>query len=251
MTIRKTATKQNSSPFLANFGSTVLALFLIVAFLIYLLPVLSQVAFKKQFSKITGLPVALGDVRFELTQPEFVIHRVQFFNPANFPDGLLAAIGEVKVRYSPPPPFGPWFNLKRVEINFKDFRLMRNEQGRLNLPQIAVPSQNKNSIDELVLNLENVTFTDLSAGRPAQQTFDLALKNAVYRNIKGMPGILEILNWEILKRTGVEEKIAVIKPIVESPAAGQTAPVPVASQRPATGSAQSEPSPGPSAPKAG
>jgi hypothetical protein len=76
------------------------------------------------------------------------------------------------------------------------------------------------TIEELILNLDSVTYTDLTGEQPVhQKTFDLGLKDATYRNVKGVAGIIEIINWEILKRTGISAALATIPatPQIQAP----------------------------------
>ncbi len=249
----KSITKKKSSP-LSNGATTLIALFLLGCFLVFLLPVVVEAVFQSQLSKATTLPVEIGKVHFSLRRPQFSIQEIQILNPSGFPAGPLAQVGEVRARYSPSPKFVGGFELKKVEIDFKDFRLIRNETGKLNLPSLA-PAENRNLINEVILNLGPVTYTDLSSGQPAQETFDLALSHAIYRNVKGISGILEILKWEILKRTGVEESappaLPQIKPIGELPAETQSVSEAVPSAPGAADSKSSSPSLDPSAPAAG
>lgn len=250
----KTTTKQKSSRGLGNTVTAIVALFLLGCFLVFLLPVFVESVFEGQLSKAAGLPVQIGNVHFSLTRPQFSVQAVEVLNPAGFPAGPLAQVSQARVRYAPSPKFVGGVELKQMQIDFKEFRLLRNETGALNLPS---PSATMGGpvIGEVTLNLASVTYTNLSGGQPTQQTFELGLTNALYRNVKGIPGILEILNWEILKRTGLEEKmpsgVPEIKPIAGLPTENQIssegAPSPPA---PASSSA-SEPSPAPSAPTAG
>jgi len=243
--MRKAPANQKSSSLLGSLGTAFIAFLLIGAFVIFLLPVMVQAVLEGQLSKATGLPVEIERVDFDFTQLEFVVKGVQFSNPADFPAAPLAQIRELKLSYAPSPAFLGWMALKRTEVDFREFRLVRNERGVLNLPQTGPAPKGKNTIGEVVLNLRSVTYTDLSGAQAAQERFDLKLVNAVYRNVKGVAGILEILNWEILKRTGVEEKA---KP---AQTAGQSAPEPAASVLPESGSPQPEPALAPSTEETG
>lgn len=225
--MKKTVTKKKSSsaPFVLGIGLALLAL----CSGIFLLPHAVKAFIQSSLSKTTGLPVQIGKIHLSLARSQFSIKNLQFSNAKGFPDAPLARIGKVKIHYLPPVTIGGWFELKKVEVDFEEFRLVRNEAGSLNLPAPPSLPVRGETIDELVLNLGPVTYTDLSGGQPVQQTFDVKLEKAVYRKVKGIPGILEILNWEILKRTGVEEKTTPsppeIKPLAEpQPVASEATP---------------------------
>ena len=249
----KTATaKRNFASAPSSWGALVVGLFLIVLLVVFLSPWAAQALIQNRLSKATGLPVNIGSAHFNLTRPRFWIKDLQLSNPKGFPAAPLASVGEVKARYSPVSVLLGQPHFKKVQVNFKEFRLMRSEKGILNLPTVPSAASSRATIDELELNLNSVTYTDLSTGgQPTQQTFNLGLINSVYRNVKGIPGIVEILGWEVLKRTGVPEKTAPAlpsaKPIVELRVATQTGSVPVPQAPPATSQSKSAPSPAPSA----
>jgi len=207
--------KPSGSFFALRAGLVLLALCLGI----FLFPHAVKALIQYSLSQTSGLPVEIDEIQFSLTRPRFLIKDLEFSNGKGFPASSLARIGEIEVHYLPPATIGGWFELKKVEVDFQEFRLVRNEGGSLNLPALRPLAARGETIDELVLNLGPVIYTDLSGGQPIQQTFDLELDKAVYRKVKGVPGILEILNWEILKRTGVEEGTSSppeIRPVVES-----------------------------------
>lgn len=249
--MRKAPTKQKSRGLLSNLFSAAVAVLLVAAFVFFLLPVVVQTVLERQLAKATGLPVQIENVQFSLNSPQFTVKEVVFHNPSGFPDAPLAQLRQVRVWYSPSPTFLGWMVLKRVEVDFEDFRLVRNQAGVLNLPQAGSLKKGKSTINEVTLNLKAITYTDLSGTQPAQETFDLDLTNALYRNVKGAAGVVEILSWEVLKRTGVEEKarpvLPEIKPIAESQAVVQNVPAPAASSLPESKTSGSGPSPAPSA----
>ena len=247
--------KRNFSRSSSPLGALVVGLFLLILLAVFVSPWMIQGSIQNRLSKATGLSVNIGSAHFKLTQPSFWIKDLQLLNPKGFPAAPLAQIGEVTGQYSRASFLLGQPRFKKIRITFKEFRLIRNDKGELNLPKLAVPVSGNTVINELELNLNAVTYTDLSTGQPVQQTFNLGLTNSIFRNVKGISGIVEILGWEILKRTGVPEKITPpfpnVKPIAELKAAAQTGSALAPSIPPAKGQSQSAPSPVPSAPKAG
>lgn len=246
--------KQKSSGLPSNLGGLVVGLFLIVLLGVFISPWFAQRLVQNRLSNATGLHLRIGTVHFNLTRPKFWIKDLQFYNPKGFPASPLALIEEVNAKYSPFSVLLGRPHFKKVQVNFKEFRLMRNDRGLLNLPAASSSvSGAQATIDELDINLDKVTFTDLSTGQPQQQTFNLGLVNSTYRNVKGVAGIVEILNWEVLKRTGVPEKITVptipVKPIAELRAVTQTSSTSAPPPQTLPGSAPSKSSPS-SAPSA-
>jgi len=192
--------KRSSGRFL-SFGIVII---LIGFAVVFFLPSAFVNLMAKRLSQATNLPVNIRHLDVRLSRPEFLILDLKFLNPKGFPPAELASIGEVKVQYIPPPLVLGQLDVKKIEINFKELRLIRNEAGDINLP-IRLPVQAVgDTIDELILNLNSVTYTDLSEKQAVQKTFQLGLERAVYRNVKGVAGILEIVSWEVLKRAGID-----------------------------------------------
>lgn len=230
--MKKTVTKKESSiPFLAlGVGATLLLFSLAV----FLLPPVAIALIQNYLSQTTGLSVKIRKLSLNLARSQFSIKDLEFSNSTGFPEAPFARIGKVRMHYLPPATLGGGFELKKVEVDFKEFWLVRNEAGTLNLPALRpLPAKGK-TIEELVFNLDTVAYADLSGGQPVQQTFDVKLEKATYRKVKGIPGILEILNWEILKRTGVEERTG--PPIPEIKPTPESGPVPAPAVPPASSS---------------
>lgn len=202
MTKKSTATK-SSNLFLNVLVLAALVVILAVSFF----PQTVKSILANQLTKITGLPVTIRQLDFSLSQPQFLLKDLLLKNPAGFPGAELATISKVRVEYAPSFAMLGKFNLKKVEVDFNELRLIRNEAGTINLP--ALPSTQavgEAIIEELVVDLQNLTYTDLSGKEPVQKSFEVGLDKAIYRNVKGVAGILEIVNWEVLKRTGIEAK---------------------------------------------
>ena len=202
--MKKTASLKKSSNFILNVG---IFLILLAVLAVLFFPRAAKAILTAQLTKLVGLPVTIREMDFSLTEPQFLINGLLFANPHGFPAAELAQISKVKVQYVPSFAMLGRFNLKRVEVNFKELRLVRNQKGTINLP-LKPPTQAVGDmiIDEVVLNLGPLTYTDLSGKEPVQKTFDMGLNQAIYRNVKGVAGIMEIVSWEVLKRTGLEAK---------------------------------------------
>ena len=255
LTLMKASTaKRSYSRSSSPLGALTVSLFLLVLLAVFVSPWMIQGSVQSRLSKATGLSVNIGSAHFKLTQPNFWIKDMQLLNPKGFPAAPLAQIEEATGQYSRASFLLGQPRFKKIRITFKEFRLMRNEKGELNLPKLTAPVSSNTVIGELELNLNTVTYTDLSSGQPVQQTFNLGLTNSIFRNVKGIPGIIEILGWEILKRTGVPEKVTLpvpgVKPIAELRAVFQTGSVPAPSIAPVKDQSQPAPSLAPSAPEA-
>lgn len=240
------AAKRETTPFVV----ILLVLLVIGSLTVFLLPRAVEALILGRIAKATGLEATVGEFQIGLARSEFSLKDLFLLNPPDFPSAPLAVVSEAKVQFLPPPVLGISLDVKRVEVNFSEFRLIRNEKGVLNLPASQVPEKVRDPFDEVLLNLNTVTYTDLSGGQPVQTTFNIALQNGLYRNVKGIGGIVEIVNWEVLKRTGIEEKVSAAPapppgppsvPILEpSPVPAEPAPAPEAAESPAPAVAETQ-----------
>lgn len=253
---RKTVSKKSFVPSLMIGAFVLLVLAGLAAWAV---PSVLSLAATKSLENIAGVPVEVGRFHLSITRPQFTLKELKLFNPKGFPEGEMTVLKQVRGDYPSPPIFGGISNVKNLELEFKEFRLIRNKSGLMNLPALNPFQSIKGNVDTVKITLGEVTFTDLAGDSPAQQNFDLELQKAIYRNVKGIPGVIEIVNWEILKRTGIEEGkpeeperpvLAELKPIAESLTVGQSAPEPAPAALPGSDPLQLSPSLAPSAPGA-
>ncbi len=250
---RSTVQRKSTSP-AKILGLLVLIILLLVMAAIFLLPKLAGRLIEISLAREVGVPVKVGKLDFSLTQPRFSIKELRLLNPSGFPSGEMARVREAKVTYLPPATLTSFIDLKNLELEFDEVRLLRNEKGILNLPAPTSGPGLREAIDELTLTLASVTYTNLADAEPLQETVELGLDRELYRNVKGVAGIVEIVNWEILKRAGIAEEPepapARVTPTAESPAAVQTEPEPAPEAPPESGQLQLSPSLVPSVPEA-
>lgn len=227
---RTTTRSKSESSTLVSLRISILLFILIVLLVLFFLPRSVEALVTSHLTKTVGLPLKISSFEFNPFDRYFTMGGVQFSNPEGFPDAKLAELGEVTVVYSRRQVLLGHFQIRRARLTFKEFRLVRNAQGKLNLPSVSSIIPEDAAIEELILNLDSVTYTDLTGEQPVQKTFDLGLKDATYRSVKGVAGIIEIINWEILKRTGIDKETPSVLPVIEPAASMPQATLP--SQQP-------------------
>lgn len=215
--MKKTVAAKKSSHVIVCVGVLLISIIAIGNLALSLLPKLVGGQIAKRLSQTLNLPVKIGKSDFSLGRPDFSIQNLEIANPSGFPSAVLAQLETVKATYSRKSILLGRFDVKSVKIHFREFRLMRGKAGTLNLAKPRSVAANPDTIDEVAVNLGPVTFTDLSGEQPVQNTFDLGLKDEVYRKVKGISGIAEIIRWEVLKRTGAEEEKKPGIPILQPP----------------------------------
>lgn len=112
-----------------------------------------------------GLKVEMQKIDIGLFSPTVEITSLQVFNPEGFRDKIMADIPLIYVDYDLRSLFGRRIQLKKIKIAINEFRIIMNEQGKLNFHSLALiapaPSdapEREVRIDELYLKVGKVGY---------------------------------------------------------------------------------------------
>jgi hypothetical protein len=97
--------------------------------------------FSKVLTDAVGAPVKVGDVRLDLMGSRVSIQDLKIENPEGFTEKNLAVIPEISVAYDLPSLFKGVARLPEVILNFNQVVVEKNQQGQINLMQLAPVSQ--------------------------------------------------------------------------------------------------------------
>ena len=169
---------------------------------------------------VLGAPVKIERARVDLWTGQATFEGIRIENPANFPDGILLGIPKIFVDLDRWALFKGRFHFNTLELDCRDIRVIRAEDGRVNLFSLNIfkssPARSQGAkaagpeegpgrfqVDNLVLTIGFATFTDLSGSSPSQKSFALRVDHAVYRNVETPADIFRIISWELVKRMGL------------------------------------------------
>jgi len=177
---------------------------------------------------MTGLKLNMRSFDLDLIRGSLGMRDLKLFNPRGFlRDSTMVEMPEIFVDYQLAPLFQGNVYLEEVRIYLKQFTVVKNEAGQLNLDSLkAVQVQKKESaeskiktkpaaerarakapkmrIDVLKLRVENVVYKDYSRGgeKPFVQEFNMNL-NESYSNITNPYGVVSLIVVKVLMNTSI------------------------------------------------
>ncbi|MFH1776446.1 MAG: AsmA family protein [Candidatus Omnitrophota bacterium] len=160
--------------------------------------IIAKTAITQGVKVITGLKLDINRMNVGVINSLIDITDVKLFNPPEFKDALMIDMPEIYVEYD----LGAFLNkkvhLKEVRLNLKEFMVVKNEQGQLNIDSLravqtakakkAAPKKEVKKekpqiqIDVLLLKVGKVVYKDYARGAPKVMEFNVNIDQR-YENI--------------------------------------------------------------------
>lgn len=167
---------------------------------------------------VTGLKLTIGTFRVGIINTLVDIRNLRVLNPAGFKDKTMLDMPEIYVAYNLPAIFGGKIHLKEARIDMKEFTVVKNEKGQLNLDSLKVVQAQKAKqkpqeqaggkapdiqIDTLRLKITKVLFKDYSrGGEPRVMEFNVNI-NEEYKNITNPYTLVSLIVVKALMNTSI------------------------------------------------
>lgn len=167
---------------------------------------------------VTGLKLDIGTFKVGVLKPVVDIKNLKLFNAAGFKDRTMIDMPEIYVDYDLAAIFKNRIHLNEVRIDLKEFDVIKNEQGVLNLDSLKVVQAEKEGksptekaagkaaeiqIDSLKLRIGKVIYKDYSKGaEPDVKEFDLNL-NESYSNINNPYAVVSLIVVRAMMNTTI------------------------------------------------
>ena len=153
---------------------------------------------------VTGLPLAMEKLDLNITDTFINIENLKLSNPKGFEDDVMLEMPKIYVDYDAKALLKAKVHLEELTIYLKEFTVVKNSKGELNLDSLKTVEQSKKpepkgekkktgkapevQIDNLSLRIGKVIFKDYSkGGAPTVKEFKINLKenhkNIVSRSI--------------------------------------------------------------------
>ncbi|MDP8263339.1 MAG: AsmA family protein [Candidatus Ancaeobacter aquaticus] len=139
-------------------------------------------AVKKGVNAMTGLTLDVEKINISLMGTSLGIKELKLFNPPQFKERLMMDMPEIYVDLYLEALLKKKIHVESIRLNLKEFIVVKNEKGELNLDSITAvkaveekkdtPEDKKEAkmpdirIDELVLKIGKVKYIDYSKGTP-------------------------------------------------------------------------------------
>lgn len=177
----------------------ILAVILVTIFAIGLAKdAIVKASVEKGVELVTGLKLSIRSIHVGVLKTVVDIKGLRLANPPGFVDRTMADIPEIYVHYDLPAVMGGKIHLPEARLILKEFVVVRNERGELNLnalrtvqaqkegkspSQMAAGKAPEIMIDRLSLSIGKVVYKDYSrGGSPYIREFNINL-NESYTNV--------------------------------------------------------------------
>lgn len=151
--------------------------------------VVAKAAVENGVTLITGLTLSLDRMDVGLLKSAVGIRGLRLHNPSGFPDQVMVDLPEIYVHYDLGAFLGGTVHLREVRLNLREFTVVRDRNGTLNLDSLNVVKESKAAkkgaaapakkagmpeirIDALELTVGKVVYKDYTGGgAPKVQEF--------------------------------------------------------------------------------
>ena len=171
---------------------------------------------------MTGLKLNIKSMNIGILNSLIAINGLQLFNPPGFVDELMVDLPEVYVDYDLGAFIKRKVHLEEVRLNLKEFSVIKNEKGELNLDSLRVVEEKKEEkvegeeeeekektkmpelqIDVLDLKIGKVVYKDYSKGTPPKsKEFNVNIDER-YENITDPRAFISLIIVKALQNTTI------------------------------------------------
>ena len=177
-----------------------------------------RVSIEKGVEMVTGLRLKIDKIDVGLMTTLVGIDNLKLYNPPGFEDKVMLDMPEIYVDYDLPKILTGKIHLNKVRINMKEFTVVKNANGELNLDSLKVVKEQKTEktaepakkgkapemqIDSLELKIGKVYYKDYSkGGKPQVQEFNVNL-NEKYTDINDPSELVSLIVVKALSNTTI------------------------------------------------
>jgi len=166
---------------------------------------------------VTGLPLKIQSLKVGIMKTFAGIKGLTLYNPKGYPDKEMLNMPEIYVDYNLPDIIKGKVHLEEVLIDLKQFTVIKNKNGELNLDSLKVVQDRKEDrkpaggkdkapeiqVDDLRLKIGKVIYKDYSKGRvPVVKEFNVNL-NERYKNIRDPYSLVSLIVVKALMNTTI------------------------------------------------
>lgn len=174
---------------------------------------------------VAGMPLSIGKLDLDFQKKFVDIENLVVRNPSGFHDTTLVEIPKIYVAYGLRALLKGKVHLKNLEFDMKQFTVVKNEKGELNLdrlralqgtqkapakakkeapktPAKAIPIQ----IDMMRLKIGKVVYVDYSSGKPSTKEFPINLDQS-FQNITDLNSVVRLIVLKAMMSSGISNLV--------------------------------------------
>lgn len=176
-----------------------------------------KVVVEKGVEVVTGLKLSVRSFNVGIFRTAVSIRSLKLFNPKSFKDRIMIDMPLVYVSYDLPAIIGGKIHLRKAVLDLKEFVVVKNEKGELNLNSLNVVKQQKDAkkpaqaagkapqiqIDDLRLKIGKAVYKDYSkGGAPSIKEFNVNIDER-YTNITNPYAVVSLIVVKALSNTTI------------------------------------------------
>ena len=176
-----------------------------------------KVVVEKGVEIATGLKIDIGSLNVGIFKSAVSMKSLRVFNPSQFKDRVMVDMPEIYADYDLPAIFAGNIHLRDLRIDLKEFVVVKNEKGELNLNSLkVVKAKNEGvkpeekggkapnvQIDNLRLKIGKAIYKDYSVhGGPSVKEFNVNIDER-YQNITDLYAVVSIIVVKALANTAI------------------------------------------------
>jgi hypothetical protein len=174
---------------------------------------------------VTGMPLSLGKLDLNFQKSFIDLEELIVKNPSGFHDTSLVEIPKIFVEYGLSDILKGKAHLKILEFNMRQFTVVKNEKGELNLDRLKAlqgtqkaPAQTTKpkpkapakpmpvQIDMMRLKIGKVVYVDYSGGQPSTREFRINLDQS-YQNITDLNSVVRLIVLKAMMSSGISNLV--------------------------------------------
>lgn len=199
----------------------VMAIIVVLVVLVLARNVVVKAAVENGVRLVTGMPLSMGKLDLNFSKSFVDLEDLVVKNPSGFHDTFLVEIPKIFVGYSFSDVLKGKVHLTGLEFNMKQFTVVKNEKGELNLDRLkalqgtqkapAQTTQEKPNapakpvpiqIDKMRLKIGKVVYVDYSGGSPSTKEFLINLDQS-YENITDLNSVVRLIVLKAMVSSGI------------------------------------------------
>lgn len=202
-------------------GKLIVFLVVVVVALVLARNVVVKAAAEYGVKTVTGMPLNIGKLDLNIANTLIDIESLVVKNPSEFHDTSLVDIPKIFVDFKLSDMLKGNVHLKAIEFDMKQFTVVKNEKGELNLdrlkalqgtqkPSTPTPTQEPKApakplpvqIDRMHLKIGKVVYVDYSGGQPSTKEFLINLDQS-YENITDLNSVVRLIVLKAMLSSGI------------------------------------------------
>jgi len=207
-------------------GKLMALLVVVLVILVLARNIVVKAAMETGVRLMTGMPLHVGKLDINLANSFVDIESLVVKNPAGYHDTALVDIPKILVAYNFQDILKGKVHLKNIEFDMKQFTVVKNEKGELNLdrlralqgtqrpaaptakpapkaPARAIPIQ----IDMMRLKIGKVVYVDYSSGQPSTKEFRIDLDQS-FQNITDLNSVVRLIVLKAMMSSGISNLVS-------------------------------------------